>query len=174
MDTMMKELCEELLGAAINLEMIENRQASRAVSRAITMLQAKYPTDGDAISRSALLAAYDAAHKGPPGGARKLIEEAPPVVSMAPAPRVMSLYEVAKMAADYHDCMLWFEPKEIDDEMWFMAYAQPVESDETDIHIYEFGNDVPIEAKKYLYGKTWRCWTDKPTDAQRESAPWEG
>lgn len=31
----------------------------------------------DSISRSALLAAYDAAHKGPPGGARKLIEEAP-------------------------------------------------------------------------------------------------
>lgn len=30
----------------------------------------------DFISRSALLAAYDAAHKGPPGGARKLIEEA--------------------------------------------------------------------------------------------------
>ena len=31
----------------------------------------------DLISREALLAAYDAAHKGPPGGARKLIEEAP-------------------------------------------------------------------------------------------------
>ena len=33
----------------------------------------------DLISRAALLAAYDAAHKGPPGGARKLIEEAPGV-----------------------------------------------------------------------------------------------
>lgn len=33
----------------------------------------------DLISRSALLAAYDAAHKGPPGGARKLIEEAPAI-----------------------------------------------------------------------------------------------
>ena len=31
----------------------------------------------DFISRKALLAAYDKAHKGPPGGARKLIEEAP-------------------------------------------------------------------------------------------------
>ena len=84
----------------------------------------------------------------------------------------MTLYEVAKMAADFQDCMLWFEPKEVDDDMWFMAYAQPVESDETDIHIYEFGNDVPIEAKKYLYGKTWRCWTSPPTDAQREATPW--
>ena len=31
----------------------------------------------DLISRSALLAAYDKAHQGPPGGARRLIEEAP-------------------------------------------------------------------------------------------------
>jgi hypothetical protein len=33
----------------------------------------------DLIDRDALLAAYDAAHKGPPGGARKLIVEAPAV-----------------------------------------------------------------------------------------------
>lgn len=31
----------------------------------------------DLISRSWLLAEYDKRHKGPPGGARKLIEEAP-------------------------------------------------------------------------------------------------
>ena len=29
------------------------------------------------IEREALIAAYDAAHKGPPGGARKLMEDAP-------------------------------------------------------------------------------------------------
>lgn len=33
----------------------------------------------DLISRSALLAEYDRAHVGEPGGARKLIEEAPAV-----------------------------------------------------------------------------------------------
>lgn len=22
------------------------------------------------------------------------------------------------------------------------------------------------------YGKTWRCWTSRPTDAQREAVPW--
>ena len=87
-------------------------------------------------------------------------------------PRIMTLYEVAKMAADYQDSMLWFEPKELDNDMWFMAYAQPVESDETDIHIYEFGNEQPIEAKKYLYGKTWRCWTARPDQATREATPW--
>lgn len=31
------------------------------------------------IERQALLDAYDAAHQGPPGGARKLIEQAPVV-----------------------------------------------------------------------------------------------
>ena len=36
-------------------------------------------TMDDLISRAALLAEYDAAHKGPPGKARKLMEEAPAV-----------------------------------------------------------------------------------------------
>lgn len=35
----------------------------------------------DLISRTWLLAEYDKRHKGPPGGARKLIEEAPPAES---------------------------------------------------------------------------------------------
>ena len=33
----------------------------------------------DLVCREALLEKYDAAHEGPPGGARKLIEEAPAV-----------------------------------------------------------------------------------------------
>lgn len=35
--------------------------------------------NNDLISRAALLAAYDATHKGPPGEARKLMEDAPAV-----------------------------------------------------------------------------------------------
>lgn len=35
--------------------------------------------NNDLISRKALLESYDKAHQGPPGGARKLIEEAPGV-----------------------------------------------------------------------------------------------
>lgn len=38
----------------------------------------------DMISRSKLLAAYDKAHVGPPGGARKLIEEAPSILVLTP------------------------------------------------------------------------------------------
>ena len=49
--------------------------------------------DNDMISRRALLAAYDAAHKGPPGGARKLIEEAP-TIAIDPG------YEIRRMGFD--------------------------------------------------------------------------
>lgn len=46
----------------------------------------------DMISRSALIAAYDAAHKGPPGWARKLMEEAP-AVDAAPVVHAYWWYE---------------------------------------------------------------------------------
>ena len=42
------------------------------------------------IERDALLAAYDKAHKGPPGEARKLIAEAP-AADVVPAPRWISV-----------------------------------------------------------------------------------
>ena len=38
----------------------------------------------DAVSRSWLLAEYDRQHQGPPGGARKIIETAPPVTPKQP------------------------------------------------------------------------------------------
>lgn len=37
------------------------------------------PNSSDLVSRSYLLTEYDRQHQGPPGGARKIIEEAPPV-----------------------------------------------------------------------------------------------
>ena len=39
------------------------------------------PNSSDLVSRSYLLAEYDRQHQGPPGGARKIIEEAPPVLA---------------------------------------------------------------------------------------------
>ena len=33
---------------------------------------------------------------------------------------------------------------------------------------------IPMTAKPLRpYGKTWRCWTSRPTDAQREAVKWE-
>lgn len=48
----------------------------------------------DYISRTWLLAEYDKRHKGPPGGARKLIEEAP---SAQPEPIRINLNEPIKV-----------------------------------------------------------------------------
>ena len=35
----------------------------------------------------------------------------------------------------------------------------------------KYDNPQYIMAKDYL--KTWRCWTSRPTDEQREAVPWE-
>lgn len=66
----------------------------------------------DLISRAALLAAYDAAHKGPPGEARKLIEEAPTVDA---APIVHGRWIDQK---DEHQCSACKEFTVVDTYAW--------------------------------------------------------
>jgi len=67
----------------------------------------------DLISREELLAAYDAAHKGPPGGARKLILEAQSVyqwipVSKKPKSGTDVLLQFEKnMAVGFYSCGDW-------------------------------------------------------------------
>lgn len=41
------------------------------------------------------------------------------------------------------------------------------------IGMYFIGWDVRIEEKKWEYGKTWRCWAEKPTEEERKAAEWE-
>lgn len=57
--------------------------------------------NNDLISRKALIEAYDKAHKGPPGGARKLMEEAPGVDAIEV---VHGRWEI--FLSDYDDCEL--------------------------------------------------------------------
>jgi hypothetical protein len=134
--------------------------AAKTMSDAITLMKAQEPIDGDTISRSALLAAYDAAHKGPPGGARKLIEEAPAVVLKAQEPRVLS---AADVAACPNGTVLWVEERQ--GVTWNMF---PLE-----IYVSSTHPDGTANADYDYYGKTWRCWTSRPTDEQREAAAWE-
>lgn len=74
----------------------------------------------DLISRSALLMAYDKAHQGPPGGARKLIENAPDAVVHCENCRYW--LPMNRFHQDYHpgrgDCKLncW-----VRDSDWFCA-----------------------------------------------------
>ena len=55
---------------------VENGAAQSVNSRWMGWIEDVSMAD-EYIKRRALLDAYDAAHKGPPGGARKLIAEAP-------------------------------------------------------------------------------------------------
>lgn len=41
------------------------------------------------------------------------------------------------------------------------------------IQLYFIGGDCPLEEKKWEYGKTWRCWAEKPTESERKNAEWE-
>lgn len=41
------------------------------------------------------------------------------------------------------------------------------------IQLYFIGGDCPLEEKKWEYGKTWRCWAEKPTKEERENTKWE-
>lgn len=42
-----------------------------------------------------------------------------------------------------------------------------------DCRIDFIGHVSPIVHKKEYYGKTWRCWAEKPTVEERENAKWE-
>jgi hypothetical protein len=35
------------------------------------------------------------------------------------------------------------------------------------------GDGCKVTADDDDYGKRWRCWTSRPTDAQREATPWK-
>lgn len=43
------------------------------------------------------------------------------------------------------------------------------------VEIMEFGEDVDYCAKLSceVYGKTWRCWPRRPTEAERKAAEWD-
>lgn len=72
------------------------------------------------IDADELLSAYDAAHKGPPGGARKLIEEAPTL-------DVMSVVR----CKDCMHCAIWEDGKGFTCEYNEMEYYAPHYSAET-------------------------------------------
>ena len=91
----------------------------------------------------------------------------------AQEPRVMTLEEVVKHYS--------LPPVVLDDIDWQEDYLQDIEplyfdfpvDDSWAVHWRKYD-----EVNKYLdgwkadYGKTWRCWTSRPTDEQREATQW--
>ena len=154
-------------------EMIDN-DVAEMIDEFKQRQEAQEPTDGDTISRSALLAAYDAAHKGPPGGARKLIVEAPAVTLKAQEPRVIPAEELVS-----HKSVVWVEnvtgmaPTRA--MLFCITGDRGVFFSTEGKLIWNEGSwwSELISCLMLNYGKTWRCWTSRPTDEQREAVKWE-
>ena len=87
----------------------------------------------------------------------------------AQEPRVMTLEEVKQH--NNQDGCVWFE------QLTYNAVAAFVRKEDLEIEVispYILGN--PINHGYWTngnYGKTWRCWTTRPTDEQREKVKWE-
>ena len=41
------------------------------------------------------------------------------------------------------------------------------------IELYFIKSPYPMEKLRWEYGKTWRCWAEKPTEEERKAAEWE-
>lgn len=92
-------------------------------------------------------------------------------------PRVLSRNEICELAWNSNHPVLFVEMREINYScpypIWFEGYAEPVESDETEIHLYGFGAPEPCEAKWRDYCKIWRCWDKEPSEKQMAETPWD-
>lgn len=144
------------------------------IARAVALLKEQEPIDGDTISRAALLAAYDAAHKGPPGGARKLIEEAPVVTLKEQEPRVMTLKELA-----YYDSSVYVEthngcPEGLTEELWLaLGHLYCVSQNGKHGYVsFVNTNADTYDFEAADYNVLFRCWTSRPTNEQREAVKW--
>lgn len=106
-----------------------------------------YWTDGEKIPTEDLIEAFELAVKA----------------LDATEPRVLTLEEVR----DEYE-VVWLETK----------YLQPtvclVDNGESDADwiCFAFGVDDSYPMSWHLCGKSWRCWSAKPTDEQREAVPW--
>lgn len=99
-------------------------------------------------------------------------------------PRVLTVNEVKRIGADNFGALssedltiLWIE------EFGKNYGIEPVvvKWDEDDwngepndiVRVYYFGSDIDEEFYLNEYNKTWRLWTDKPTETQRMGAAWD-
>lgn len=82
-------------------------------------------------------------------------------------PRVMTLEEIDD------DDAYWFEERYGKKSLGRNVLIHSIEEDAREPYItfvYTYGE---ASYKISEYGQTWRLWTSKPTDEQREATPWE-
>lgn len=81
----------------------------------------------------------------------------------AQEPRVMTLKEIVSA-----ECV-WIEYATSGN----VVIALPWDIELTDDTYNFIGMPNCFVEFRSLYGKTWRCWTSRPTEVQREAAKWE-
>ena len=83
-------------------------------------------------------------------------------------PRVMTLEELQK-AANGEDEIVFIE----ENGAGYTGWAEPDTDCSGNIIIWWPGNEWEWELDTDEYGRTWRCWTAKPTREQREAVAWK-
>ena len=65
--------------------------------------------------------------------------------------------------------------------VWYEYYKHPIAipADVVYSHsapfleVHKLGSLSVLSMREDAYGKTWRCWAEKPTEAERKNAKWE-
>lgn len=82
-----------------------------------------------------------------------------------PENRLLTLGEAQQISSE--DGGTWLEEK----TAWGLAHISPIDNQTGACYIYTFFAKFPLMAEKY--GKTWRCWSRKPTPEQMAAEKWE-
>lgn len=90
-------------------------------------------------------------------------------------PRVMDAEEVARLTEEIYQ-WLWIE--EIQNITWNLhclrAFVHSKHPDTGEFYILANGYRDIVKLEGDEYGKTWRCWTARPTEEQMRETKWEG
>lgn len=99
-------------------------------------------------------------------------------------PRVLTLEEMKSLSTANDDALydrdmtfVWLEAA----ADGYINITRPTYSfhpewgnEDDSFYVYYIGTDVGDRLESCDYGKTWRCWTARPTDKQMEATPWSG
>ncbi len=111
-----------------------------------------YWTDGEKIPTEDLIEAFELAVKA--------LEEQ--------EPRVLTLDELRSLNGTDH--FVWLEDN--GEYELYDCYAE-VTTYQNNVELNTFGREVEFEPDNEEYGKTWRCWSAKPSNEKREVVPWQ-
>ena len=88
--------------------------------------------------------------------------------------RVMDAEEVARLTEETYQ-WLWIE--EIQNITWNLhclrAFVYSKHPDTGEFYILANGYRDIVKLEGDEYGKTWRCWTSRPTEEQRKAVRWD-